>query len=354
MSQLKYKRCYLPTNSPFNSGRWQIIVRDTTIRAIYASIIFAALLFLSSNVLSDTAIDRAVSFFSEPSGASVCKKYGKRQDCYGVTPIDVKFNFNDNIESKKIVINKFGFISEEMLVDSKTDNISIKLKPLDIFVSPDSHTNNNLKIIQKEVNRILEDVIYRDSEINGAKYQILGKSNLVETPSGIGLRLSVSVNDFSILKQLKKASRNRNQKNRYKNTIITLYDNKVLSLLGIIAEKVSFLGLTKINYEVIFSNSKNVLDFQQLESSITFNTSSYYTGAGDSRRRIDVYETYNITEDVTKVRDKSIIVNYVFIVKLEDVNRDVKLDLYSSLKDMEIYTNDNKKGEYSKLNVFDK
>lgn len=295
-----------------------------------------------AGLFADTSLGRKITFTSTPAGATVCKKVLDRQECYGHTPLAIEVDLESG--SKKFIVKKLGYRSQELYVDAKTDKVAAKLEKRDLFFDPDKHKDKNLADIQRGVNEQMARIVYSSGLGSEPNFELIGQATVYKTERGVHLGLPVLINSYETLRKLKQAGRNRGQ-TRYANTMKVFNDSGVFPLFDEVIKSVSTLGLDNVVFTVAYSRSNAVLDFEQVEQIHRRYVSSYYT----STHRIDTYEVYTTKQDVTVVKDERVPVDYAFTVGMNLVRSGGRAKLIDLLDKIEVVTNDNPKNKYEKL-----
>jgi hypothetical protein len=286
---------------------------------------------------------------SVPSGALVCKKSLRHEECYGTTPVSVELEFNDVNESKKILLKKIGYKAAEHIVDIDSRKISITMDRQNILFAPDRHQDKKLKQLQRQVNARIQDVIYSPGKLIEPNFEFINQIKVNESDSRIYLSVSILVNSSESLKEIKKAGRERQDQRKLYLTIEAFNKNEIFDLFDSIASSLVSLSLDKIEFNILFSKSKAVLDFKQVEEITQQYTGSYYTTTGGTTQRVDTYALYSSKRDVTIVNDNKTLVNYIL---LEDFNlvKAGKWDgIYFNIDKIAIFTNDNRKDQLKEI-----
>ena len=312
---------------------------------------FLSTLLLASDVFAAGRIIHEVSFTSQPSGAYVCNKVSRKMECYGKTPVRVKVDFNNVDESKRFIIQKTGYISAEQLIDVNSAKVNVRLKKREIIYNPDNHKDNALKALQKQVNARVSKVVYSSNAINNLNYQLFRPMRLYSADGKNILVVSVLLNNYSSLKEIKKIGRIRNENRRYKTIMEAFNRYGLFKLFDTVADSLTSLAVDEIKFEILHNKSKSALEYDQVEELVKHYTGSYYQNIGGSTQRVDTYDLYTRTRDVTKVKDQVVLINYLFEADLNRIRSNNKSDIYHSLDRIKILTNDTRKNKYEAVDL---
>ena len=119
----------------------------------------------------------------------------------------------------------------------------------------------------------------------------------------------------------------------------------VFSLFESALKSLNKVAIDKIEFIVLYSKSKSVLDYKQVVDFDQRYTGSYSTGT----TRTDTYEVYSVIKDVTEVKDKSIAVEYAFIIDKTVASSIYYKNISDLLDRIPIVTNDTRDGKYQQL-----
>ena len=316
---------------------------------MYRLLICAFVVFGAREAFSVESLNRAVTFKSSPPAAFVCKKILKREECLGKTPLSINLELATATTSKRFLVKKLGYRSEQILVDANSVTIMVNLKKRDLFYAPDLHKDLKLKQVQKLVNAKISDVIYSNKRDGIPGYQLTGQLKVFRSKSGILLGFPLIINSAKELKRLKKAGRIRNTQRRHQSTINELNATGVFELFGDISKTLSAIPLDAIVFNVFYSKSKAVLDVNQVQQVSQYYSHSYTTGYGDVVQKVDVYKSYTYTRDNTVVKDTVKTVDYRFVVDKNVLALTLKTPFYELLTKLNIATNDGRKNRYEEV-----
>lgn len=309
--------------------------------ALLAASACCALLFPAAEVVY---ADSKVQFTSTPAGATICKKVLDRENCFGKTPLSADIGLQAG-SSTKVIVKKLGYRAREVYVEPGAQKMSVALEKRDLLYDPGRHADSQLRKVQQGVNDRLSKVIYQ-TEFEGEKYfDLVGQRTVYKGGEGLVLAFPVLVNSPEALRRLKQAGRARDTQARHAGTVDVLADIGVFDVFEAVMAAVSTLPLDKIAFNVLYSRSVAVLDFDQVEHLNQRYIGSHYTGYGNVRQRVDTYEMYTTRQDVTVVRDKTVSVDYTFVVG-KSAGRGKFVDL---LDRIDIVTNDTPKNQYQKI-----
>ena len=315
-----------------------------------------ALVILMLSLLALVPIVKAgnslpIRFTSIPNAAVVCKKVGKNEACHGKTPLTLKLEFKDLNESRRYVLHKIGYHSATVLVTADSDEVTIKLDKQPLFLNPKLHKIDKLQKLQRSVNSRVAKIIYSYQGSPDQNFRPTGKFAVIKTSNNkIRFKFSVLINNSTILKSLKKAGRTRNEAKRYSNVIKILRQHSVFDYFDTIARSVNPESFDAIEFNVLYSKSQAVLDFDQVEEINQRWTGSYYTSYGDVVQEVNTYEVYSTSRDVTVVKDRIHSVDYTFLSENNTLPKVINSGLFAQLSNITIFTNDTRKNTYKRIN----
>jgi hypothetical protein len=288
--------------------------------------------------------DSKMLFSSTPAGATVCRKVLDREDCFGKTPFLADMAPQSG-SSMKVIVRKLGYRAREIYVEPGAQRVSIALEKRELLYDPAKQADGGLRKIQQDVNERLSQVIYQ-TELEGQEYfDLVGQRTIYKGGEGVVLAFPVLVNSAEALRRLKQAGRTRDSQARHSGAVKVLADIGVFELFDAVMASMRTLPLDRIAFNVLYSRSVAVLDFDQVEHLNQRYVGTHYTGYGNTRQRVDTYEMYTTRQDVTVVRDRTVSIDYTFIVgKSTGPGKFVDL-----LDRIDIVTNDTPKNEYQKV-----
>jgi hypothetical protein len=288
--------------------------------------------------------DSKVQLGSTPAGAIVCKKVLDREECFGKTPLLADVG-SQSASSTKVIVRKFGYRAREIYIEPGAQQMSVTLEKRDLLYDPGKQADSRLRRVQQEVNDRLSKVIYR-AEFQAERYlDLVGQRTIYKDGEGLVLAFPVLVNSADALRRLKQAGRARNTQARHAAAVEVLADIGVFEVFEAVMAAVWTLPVDKIAFNVLYSKSVAVLDFDQIEHLNRRYVGTHYTGYGDTRQRVDTYEIYTTRQDVTVVKDKTLSVDYTFVVG-KSIGSGKFVDL---LDKIDVVTNDTPKNQYQKV-----
>lgn len=295
-------------------------------------------------VAQGVCADSKVQFTSTPAGATVCKKVLDREACFGKTPLLADIGPQSG-SSTKVMVRKLGYRTREIYIEPGAQKMSVALEKRDLLYDPGKQADSQLRQVQQDVNDRLSKVIYQ-TQFDGQQYfDLVGQRTIYKDGEGLVLAFPVLVNSHEALRRLKQAGRARDTQARHAATVDVLAEIGVFEVFEAVMAAVRTLPMDKIAFNVLYSRSVAVLDFDQVEHLNQRYVGTHYTGYGNTRQRVDTYEMYTTRQDVTVVRDRSVSVDYTFIVgKSTGHGRFVDL-----LDKIEVITNDTPKSQYQKI-----
>ena len=313
-------------------------------------VLFASLFIGISNVVQAGDLTKHSVFFeSVPSGASVCKTVLKRVDCIGKTPLRTEVELYGRASSSRFTIKKIGYESKETIIDSGTSKIAVSLNKSDLFYNPNKHDDTKSRSIQKALNNRLSELIYSYKHSTHPNFKLIGNRKVIKSRQGIIVKFPILINDYAVLKKMKKSGRIRNYKKRYANTMKTLNEYGIFPFFDLVIREIRSLPIDEVVFDIVYPSSKTVLDFKQVQRvGQTYSHSDYSNKAG-SRVRKDYYKSYTTTSNVTVTKDKNQLINYSFILTIGNFNKTA--NMYKDLDKIIIYTNDTHKNEYKKIDI---
>ena len=290
---------------------------------------------------------------STPSGVTVCYKKGKREKCFGQTPITIKIDFSNLNGSKKLIFSKLGYKHKQHYITADSKKVFVHLTKQNLFFNPKKHKNARLQQLQKKVNSKLEKLIYlSNNKFSKMRYQFIGKLKLSNTNNLVELQIDILLNDPATLKELKKAGREHNKEKKLLKTVAIFNKNDIFNLIDSVADDISFFKIDKIRFTLYYTKSKTILDFNQLTTYekiyVGTTTSVSYSGDYKTTTSTDHYKTVVKTKDITVVRDKDILSYYTFIIPTKIYNKQSK-GTYKLLNKVDILTNDTRKSKVIRL-----
>lgn len=311
--------------------------------------ILVSLVLIVYSAVTRADILRQVKFNSNPVGAVVCKKVLKNETCHGKTPFSLNLEFNNQNESKKFVFYKTGYQTETIQVTPESNDVSITLQKLDLFPDPALLHNIKLKELQEAINFRAEKAIYSYAGGKDENFQLIGRLEALNYENLTGLKFSVLINNYSVLKDIKKASRISNNEKKYRQLMKTLNRHGIFEFYDMIAGSVASLPIDVVEFDVTYSGAQAVLDYNQVKETYSRWTGTTCSGSGSSRTCYDTFDVYTKTKDVTVVKDENVTVDYIFIADHKELMSSPGADIYDQLDQVRIYTNDNPKNEYEQI-----
>ena len=311
--------------------------------------ILVSLVLIVYSAVTRADILRQVKFNSNPVGAVVCKKVLKNETCHGKTPFSLNLEFNNQNESKKFVFYKTGYQTETIQVTPESNDVSITLQKLDLFPDPALLHNKQLKELQEAINFRTEKAIYSYAGGKDENFQLIGRLEALNYENLTGLKFSVLINNYSVLKDIKKASRISNNEKKYRQLMKTLNRHGIFEFYDMIAGSVASLPIDVVEFDVTYSGAQAVLDYNQVKETYSRWTGTTCSGSGSSRTCYDNFNVYTTTKDVTVVEDENFTVNYIFIADHKELMSSPGTGIYDQLDQVRIYTNDNPKNEYEQI-----
>ncbi|HEY5702197.1 MAG TPA: hypothetical protein VIV20_01860 [Gammaproteobacteria bacterium] len=311
--------------------------------------ILVSLVLIVYSAVTRADILRQVKFNSNPVGAVVCKKVLKNETCHGKTPFSLNLEFNNQNESKKFVFYKTGYQTETIQVTPESNDVSITLQKLDLFPDPALLHNKQLKELQEAINFRTEKAIYSYAGGKDENFQLIGRLEALNYENLTGLKFSVLINNYSVLKDIKKASRISNNEKKYRQLMKTLNRHGIFEFYDMIAGSVASLPIDVVEFDVTYSGAQAVLDYNQVKETYSRWTGTTCSGSGSSRTCYDTFDVYTKTKDVTVVKDENVTVDYIFIADHKELMSSPGADIYDQLDQVRIYTNDNPKNEYEQI-----
>jgi hypothetical protein len=307
--------------------------------------ILVSLVLMAHSAVTQAEILRQVKFISNPGGAVVCKKVLKNETCHGKTPISLNLDFNNQNESKKFVFYKTGYQIETVQVTPGSNDVSITLQKLDLFPDPTLLENKKLKELQEAINYRTGKAIYSYGAGKDENFQLLGRLEALSYENLTGLKFSVLINNYSVLKDIKKAARITNNEKKYRQLMKTLNYHGIFEFYDMIASSVASLPIDIIEFDVTYSGVQAVLDYDQVKQ-----TYSRWTGTTCSGQTCyDTFDVYTTIKDVTVVKDENVTVDYIFIADHKEMMSTPDAGIFDQLDQVRIYTNDNPKNEYEQI-----
>lgn len=301
---------------------------------------------------AESTTTHKIQFLTAPTDAVVCNRIGRREHCHGKTPLALGLSFNNAEESKKFEIRKLGYQRVVVLVTSGSANVDVNLEKQELFPDTSRYQPETLRQLQSKVNLRLGNAIYAYRGLGDWKIQVYGKFGLYQAEDGSKrLKFSILLNSQSTLKELKKASRTRNESQRKRKIMDTLRDSGVFNYFDMVSESMRGLSIDTLDFNVFFSRSKAVLDFEQVNKLKREYAGSTYSSYGGAVYRSDNYNVYTITEDVTVVKDKNVTINYQFLADQNLLLTGKKPDSFNQLDKMVVYSNDNRKNKVKRMKL---
>jgi hypothetical protein len=311
--------------------------------------ILVSLVLMSHSAETKAEILRQVKFVSNPVGAVVCKKVLKNETCHGKTPLSLDLDFNNQNESKKFVFYKTGYQIETVQVTPGSKDVSITLQKLDLFPDPALLENKELKELQEAINYRTGKAIYSYGAGKDENFQLIGRLEALNYEKLTGLKFSVLINNYSVLKDIKKASRITNNEKKNRQLMKTLNHHGIFEFYDMIASSVASLPIDIIEFDVTYSGVQAVLDYNQMKQTYSRWTGTTCSGSGSGRTCYDTFKVYTTTKDVTVVKDENVTVDYIFIADHKELMSSPGTGIYDQLDQVRIYTNDNPKNEYEQI-----
>ncbi len=309
------------------------------------------LVLMATSVVTRADTQRQVKFISDPGGAIVCKKAARSETCFGKTPLSLDLEFANLNESQRLYIYKTGYESKEVQVGPDSNKISVKLEKQELFPNPGEQENNDLKKLQEAINSRVGNAIYSYKDGMDQNFQLIGMMDVFLHENQRIFNFSVLVNNASVLRKLKKASRMRNQQKKHRSIMETLDQDGIFDFFNMIARSVASLPIDVIEFNVMFSKAQAVLDFDQVQEYRSRWSGRSCSGTGSSQYCVDRYDIYTVTRDVTVVDDKDVTVNYAFMADPKTLGPFLDSGIYGHLDKVNIYTNDNRKNTYELITV---
>lgn len=307
------------------------------------------LLLPSPEAHSYEPVTRSIPITSSPPGATICKKLLKRQECFGQTPRKLEIEFGSTNESKKLVLQKLGFHEKEILVNASLKQVKVDLVKMNIFADADVYSDPELANLQKQVNLRLSRFIYASDKLDGTSFQVIGKFKILKLNEMKILKFSTLINNINTLYELKKAGRVRNEEKRNKGIMDTFNKNKVFKYFDIVVSQLKDLPIDKAEYNVVFSKSKSVLGFKQIEQVHQRLVDVTYKETNTGQQRIETWQFYTTKKDISVLNDRSAEIEYTFLSSL-DLFSNVDTNLFNALSEISIFSNDNPKYKFKKVN----
>lgn len=290
------------------------------------------------------AAARQIRVSSTPPGATVCAKVLDREECFGKTPLVVEAA--DSGSSRKFVFRKLGYKTREQYADPATERLSATLEKRDLLYDAGRHSDAGIRNIQRGVNDRISGLIYQSQFAGQEYFDLVGQRTVYRSAEGIVMAFPVLINSPEALRKLKQAGRERAGQKRYAATVKILDEIGAFELFDAVMKSVSNLGLDKVAFNVLYAKSVAVLDFDQVEHINQRYIGTHYTGYGNVRQRVDTYEVYTTRQDVTVVKDKTVSVDYTFIV---DVKAAGSRSFRDALDRIDVVTNDTANNRYQKI-----
>jgi hypothetical protein len=267
-----------------------------------------------------------------------------REECFGKTPLVADVGSQSG-SSTRVVVKKLGYRPRVLYIEPDAQRMSVALEKRDLLYDPGKHADSQLRKVQQGVNDRLSKVIYQ-TEFEGEKYfDLVGQRTVYKGSEGLVLAFPVLVNSPEAMRRLKQAGRARDTRARHAGTVDVFADIGVFEMFEAVMAAVAALPLDKVAFNVLYSKSVAVLDFDQVEHLNQRYIGSHYTGYGNTRQRVDTYEMYTTRQDVTVVRDKTVSVDYTFIVS-RSAGQGKFVDM---LDRIDVVTNDTPKSQYQKV-----
>jgi len=307
------------------------------------------LLLLSPEALSDEPVTRSIPITSSPPSATICKKLLRRQECFGQTPQILEIEFGNKNESKKLVLQKLGFHEKEILVNASSKQVKVDLVKMNIFADADVHSDPKLANLQKQVNLRLSRFIYASDQLDDTGFQVIGKFKILKLNEIKILKFSTLINDINTLRELKKAGRIRNEEKRNKGIMDAFNKNRIFEYFDMIVSQLKDLPIDKAEFNVVFSKSKTVLGFKQIEQLNQRLVDVTYKETNTGQQRIETWEFYTIKKDISVLNDRSAEIEYTFLSNL-DLFSNAGTTLFKALSEISIFSNDNPKYKFKKVN----
>jgi hypothetical protein len=311
--------------------------------------ILISLVLIVHSAITQADILHQIKFISNPGGAVVCKKVLKNETCHGKTPLSLNLEFNNQNESKKYVFYKTGYQTEAIQVTPESSDVSITLQKLDLFPDPALLENKKLKELQEAINYRAEKAIYSYAGGKDENFQLIGRLEALNYENLTGLKFSVLINNYSVLKDIKKASRISNNEKKYRQLMKTLNRHGIFEFFDVISGSVASLPIDIVEFDVTYSGVQAVLDYNQVKETYSRWAGTTCSGSGSSRTCYDTFNVYTTTRDVTVVEDENVTVDYIFIADHKELMSTPVAGIYDQLDQVRIYTNDNPNNEYEQI-----
>jgi hypothetical protein len=290
-----------------------------------------------------------ISFVSDPPGATVCKKLLEREECFHGTPLQIDLEATAT-SSQRFLVRKLGYQTRSVLVEPTSAEIAVKLVKQDLFRAPQVHDDIKLRELQRTVNERLARVIYEDRAGREADFELVGQRGMVRAEGTVQLVFPLLVNSYQALRKLRRAGRMRDAEKRHAAAFEAFAWAGIFDFFDDVARALAPLPVDRIVFKVLYAKSVAVLDFDQVQMLGQRYTGSYYNSIGGTTQRIDTYEVFTTTQDVTVVKDQNVAIDYVFSLDLNLV-RGGRLRTLDLLPRMDIHTNDSRGGRYQKVSV---
>lgn len=317
--------------------------RARSFRAWLAVAVCASLLPVTEGVCGE-APARKIRVDSTPPGATVCAKVLDREECFGRTPLVV--DAADSDSSKKFVFRKLGYKTREQYAEPTTERLSAVLEKRDLLYDAEKHADARIRNIQRRVNDRISGLIYKSQFAGQEYFDLVGQRTVYRRAEEIVMAFPVLINSPEALRRLKQAGRERSSQERYAATAKILDEIGAFELFDAVMESVSNLGLDKVAFNVLYAKSVAVLDFDQVEHINHRYIGTHYTGYGSVRQQVDTYEVYTTRQDVTVVKDKTVSIDYTYIV---DMNAAGSRSFRNALDRIDVVTNDTPNNQYQKI-----
>lgn len=285
-----------------------------------------------------------INIDSMPRGANVCKLVMRSTNCLGLTPYSIEHETGNN-RTEKVLVKKFGYKSETLILDDSSKDIVINLKKDRLFYSPSEHKDPVVAALQGEVNRVLGLLIY---ERNDYAFDINGAIGVNRFDNKIALNIPLFINTDNELNKLKKASRTNNKDEKQKRVLKILYEQGVYRFLESLSNaiKTNNIKIDVLSIKIGYPATLQVLDFEDVElTGQAYSHSSYSTSSSGVTTRTDYYSVYKYSVDRTVVKDTKSYIYYYFDLDMSEQKR--KAGLHE--ENLVIFTNNNRNHELQQI-----
>lgn len=309
--------------------------------------VFLYLLFPLSALSQAAGVERTVSLDTDPPGATVCEKKGRNLSCSGTTPTRFTVKFRSEKSSKRYYLRKLGYEPASVLVRASEPRSSLKLKKKEILLSPAKHDSEEMKELQRKINKSLNSLIFGGG-LGLPGYVFIGKVQPVNIGGKRHAKVEILMDDTFRRGPYRKLSRTRNVQEKQQKLIDALLEADAGGLLVALGRSLS--GKVDV-HGIMLVVKYSRMQLVPVDDDSTF-THVYRQYTGQTVSGGYVYDNYRVTyrtltTGYTNLEEQSQIQTVIFYTPLATVpsRYDSGTTPAALVKASKIYLNDNRKSE---------